>query len=104
MIVLRSVETRAVAQLHVVAAAQRRGGLAHIDGDLLAPAGAQLPQIGGGEAGRRQRRGAGHADAERRRQDRIGAAGEGDVGRGIGGPSDGRQDLAQGITVDCSWR
>ena len=87
----------AVAELHVVAAAQRRGGVAHIDGDRLAPAGAHFPQIGGGEAGRGQSRGAGHADAERGRQDRVGAAGDLNRRRAIGRYSGGGQDRAQGV-------
>ena len=62
--------------LHVVPAAERGGRLAGIDRDLLTTPGAQLPQIGDGEADRRERGGAGLADAERRRQDRIGAAGD----------------------------
>ena len=87
----------AVAQLHVVAAAQRCGGLAHIDRHGLLPPGAHLPQIGGREPGRGQRRRAGHADAERRRQDRVGAAGECHRVRAVGGPAGNRQDRAQGL-------
>ena len=63
-------------QLHVTPATERGGRLAGIDRDLLAPPGAQFPQIGGGEANRRERGGTGLTDAERRRQDRIGAAGD----------------------------
>ena len=94
---LRRVRDLAVAELHVVAAAQRCGGLAHIDGDGLAAAGAEFPQIGGGEAGRGQGRRAGHADAERRRQDRVGVAGEVHRGGAIGGDPGGGQDRAQGV-------
>ena len=59
--------------LHVTPTAERGSRLAGIDRDLLAPPGAQFPQIGDGEADRRERRGTGLADAERRRQDRIGS-------------------------------
>ena len=80
-----------------MAAAQRGDGLAQIDRDLLAAAGAQFPQIGGGEAGRGERRGAGRADAERRRQDRVGAAGDLDRARPLFGPAGDRQNRAQRV-------
>ena len=51
MIRLRAWRHRAIAELHVGAAAQRCRGLAQIDGDLLLAAGALLPQMRGGEAG-----------------------------------------------------
>ena len=61
--------------------------MAQIDRDLLAAAGAQFPEIGGGEAGRGERRGARRPDAERRRQDRVGAAGDLDRARPLLGPA-----------------
>ena len=83
--------------LHVVPAAERGGRLARIDRDLLATPGAQLPQIGDGEADRRERGGTGLADAERRRQDRIGAAGDLDRAGALLGPAGDRQQRAQSI-------
>ena len=83
--------------LHVLSAAQRGGRLAGIDRDLLAAPGAQLPQIGDGEADRRERGGAGLADAERRRQYRIGAAGDLDRAGALLGPAGDRQQRAQSI-------
>jgi len=87
----------AVSQLHVVAAAQRRGGLAHIHRHILVTPGAQPPQIGRRKPGRGQRRRPGRADAERRRQDRVGAANERYPVRAFGGPVSHRQDGAQGV-------
>ena len=84
----------AVAKLHVMAAAQRRRGLAQIDRNRLLPSGAHLPQRGGSEPGRGQRRGAGHADTEWSRNDRVGAAGECHRVRAVGGPAGGRQNRA----------
>ena len=83
--------------LHVTPAAERGGRLAGIDRDLLAPPGAQFPQIGDGEADRRERGGTGLADAERRRQDRIGAAGDLDRAGALLGPAGDRQQRAQSI-------
>src|SRR5262249_60401778 len=60
--------------LHVVRAAQRGGGLARVYRDLLAAPGAQLPELGGGEADRRERGRTRLTDAEGRRQGRIGIA------------------------------
>ena len=78
-------------------AAERRGRLTRVDRDLLTAPGPQGPQIGDGEADRRQRGGAGLADAERRRQDRIGAAGDLDGARLLVAPAGGRQDRAQSL-------
>ena len=78
-------------------AAQRGDRLAQIDRDLLAPAAAQFPQIGGGEPGRGKRRGAGGADAERGRQYRVGAAGDLDLAGPLLGPAGDRHNRAQGV-------
>jgi hypothetical protein len=59
---------------HVVPAAERGGRLAGVDRDLLTTPGGQGPQIGHGEAHRSERGRTGLADAERRRQDGVGAA------------------------------
>jgi hypothetical protein len=84
-------------QLHVTPAAERGGRLAGIDRDLLATPGTQLPQIGDGEADRRERGGTGLADAERRRQDRIGAAGDLDRVGAFLAPASNRQKRTQSI-------
>ena len=83
--------------LHITPAAERGGRLAGIDRDLLATPGAQFPQIGDGEADRRERGGTGLADAERRRQDRIGTAGDLDRTGAFLGPAGDRQQRAQSI-------
>ena len=58
----------------IAGAAQRRRGVAQIDGDRLARTAATLtPQLSGRGGRRGDGGGAGGADAERRRQDRIGA-------------------------------
>ena len=81
----------------VMAAAQRSHGLPQIDRSLLAPAAAQFPQIGGCEPGRGKSRGAGRTDAERGRQDRVGAAADLDVFQPVLGPAGNRQDRAQRV-------
>ena len=93
-------------QLHVMPAAERGRRLATIDRDVLSTSRAQLPQIGDGEASRRKRSGAGLADAERRWQDRIGAAGDLDRAGAFLGPAGYRQDRAQSIVDhdDSPWR
>ena len=78
-----------------MAAAQRGDRLAQVDRDLLAAPGAQFPEIGGGEPGRGERRGTGRTDAERRRQYRVGAAGDLDRAGPLLGPAGDRQDRAQ---------
>jgi hypothetical protein len=83
-----------VAELHVVGAAEGGGGLSDVDGDVLAAAGAMLPQVGGGETGGGEGCGAGDADAEGRGQDRGGAAGEADRVRVVGGEAGGWEDGA----------
>ena len=93
--VFRADETSAPASLQVGAAPQRRRGLANVDGHLLAPPGANLPQLRGREPARRERRRTGRADAERRRQHRIGTAGERDVGGLRVTPTRDRQDRAK---------
>ena len=87
----------AIAQLHVVAAAQRRCGLAHIDRYGLTAPGAQLPQIRGREPGCGQRCRTGHPDAERCRQNGIGATGERHAVSACSGHTGNRQDRAQGL-------
>ena len=78
--------------LQIMPAAQRGDRLAQIDRDLLAAAGAQLPEIGGGEPGCRECSGTGRTDAKRRRQHRVGAAGDLDRAGPLLGPAGDRQD------------
>src|SRR5262252_2800541 len=78
-------------------AAERGSGLAGIDRDLLAAPGAQSPEIGNGEAERRERGGRGLADAEGRGQDRIGAPGDLDGASAIPAPAGDRQNRAQSV-------
>ena len=78
-------------------AAQRGDRLAQIDRDILAPAGAQFPEIGSGETGGGEGRRTGRPDAERRRQHRIGAAGDLDRAAPLLGPAGDRQDRAQRV-------
>ena len=87
----------AIAQLHVVAAAQRRGGLPHIDRNGLAAPGARFPQIRGRKPRCGQCRRTGHSDAERCRQNGIGAAGERHAVSACSGYAGNRQDRAQGL-------
>ena len=84
-----------VVHLHVMPAAQRGDRLAQIDRDLLSTSGPQLPHIGRGEAGRSERGGGCRADAERRRQHRVGAAGDLDCARPFFGPAGDWQNRAQ---------
>ena len=60
-----------------------------------------VPQIGDGEADRGERGGAGLADAERRRQDRIGVAGDLDRAGALAAPAGDRQDRTQGVDAAC---
>ncbi len=83
--------------LQVMAAAQRGGGATGIDRRFLLAPGAQLPQIADREADRRQAGGAGLADLERGRQDRIAAAGDLDRAGAFLGPANDRQDRAQSV-------
>ena len=62
--------------LQVIAAAQRGGGVAQINPNLLPPPGAQLPQICRREPSGRYCRGTGLPDAEWRRQDGVAATGD----------------------------
>src|SRR5947208_14675960 len=80
-----------------MASAQRGGCLACVGRYLLVPPGAHQPQIGDGEADRRERSGAGLADAERRRQYRIGAAGDLDLAGPFVAPAGDRQDRTQSV-------
>jgi hypothetical protein len=82
-----------------VAAAQRGRRLASVDPDILAPAGAQLPEVGDGQPGRGQGSGGGLGDPERSRQDRIGAAGDLDGVGAIRWPARDRQQGAQPVGV-----
>ena len=77
-----------IAQLHVMATAQRRCRLTHINADRLTPAGAMFPHTGGGDPGRGQRRRASRSDAEGRRQDRVSAAIKAYFIRLVGGPAE----------------
>ena len=70
---------------------KRRRGLTGIDRDLLATAGAQLPQIGNGNADRRDGGSAGLANEERRRQYRVSTGGYLDAGGALLGPTGDRQ-------------
>ncbi len=72
-------------------------GLYRLAGTVLGAAGAVLPQIGDGEAGGGQGRGAGDADTERGGQDRIGAAGEADRVGASGGQAGAGQDGAERV-------
>src|SRR5262249_50130713 len=67
---------RRAVPLHIMSAAERGGRLPGIDRALLSPPGAQFLQLGDGEAARRERGGAGLADAERRGQDWIANPGD----------------------------
>ena len=81
--------------LHVMPAAERGGRLPGIDRDLLSTPGAQFPQLGDGEADRRERGGAGLADAERRGQDWIGDSGDFDGAGALGVPPGDGKNRAQ---------
>ena len=93
---------RRAVHLQVMAAAQRRGGVARYRPRPPAAPGAQLPQIGDREPGRGERGGARLADPERRRQYRIGAAGDLDAPARVLGPAGDRQDGAQRF-IDHVW-
>ena len=85
----------AIAQAHVVPAAQRCRRLAQIHCHLLTPPGAKLPQFSCRESARSHRCRARHADAERRRQHRIGAARKRDGSRKFVWPTGDRKDCPQ---------
>ena len=82
-------------QFHVMPAAERGGRLPGIDRNLLSTPGAQFPQLGDGEADRRERGGAGLADAERRGQDWIGDSGDFDGAGALGVPPGDGKNRAQ---------
>src|SRR5262249_12456257 len=89
--------------LHVMPAAEPGGRWPGIARDLLPTPGAQSPQIGDGEADRRERSGAGLADAERRRQDWIADSGDFDFAGALAvPPGDGKnraqRSVAHGLT------
>ena len=82
-------------QRQVPRTAQRGSCLPRVDGNLLAAPRAHLPQVGDGQAHRRQCSRAGLADAERRGQYRISVVGDINVSRALRIPARDRQDGAQ---------
>ena len=78
-----------------MAAAQRCRGLAKIDCHALTPPGANLPQLRGREPACSESCSTGRADAERRRQHRIGTTGEHDIRCLPVTPTCDRQDRAK---------
>ena len=104
--VLRRVETHhrvtvgrhaSPVQLQVMSAAQRGGRLAGVDRYILAAAGTQLPEVGGGEARGRERGRGRFTDPERRGQDRIDVSADLDGTQPIIVPAGDRQDRPQRV-------
>ena len=78
-----------------MAAAQRSGGLAKIDGYSLTPPGTSPPQLRGRYSARSKSCSTSRADTERRRQHRIGTAAEDDIRCLPVSPARDRQDRAK---------
>jgi hypothetical protein len=86
-----------VADLDVTGAAQRRGGMARVQRNALAAAGAQFPQVIDGKADRRQGGHAGLGDAKRRGQYRVHGAGDVEFTQAVRRPAEHRQQGVQSL-------